>query len=61
MDRNLKTPYVQQWNLGVQYELTKNLLFEARYVGTRGKNLLQAIAFNQGFDLNDLKHSRSHL
>jgi hypothetical protein len=53
VDRNLKTPYVQQWNLGFQYEINKNLLFEARYVGTRGKNLLQAIAFNQGFDLND--------
>ncbi len=53
VDRNLKTPYVQQWNLGVQYEVTKNLLFEARYVGTRGRNLLQAVAFNQGFDLND--------
>lgn len=53
VDRDLKTPYVQQWNLGFQYEVTKNLLFEARYVGTRGKNLLQAIAFNQGFDLND--------
>jgi len=53
VDRDLKTPYVQQWNLGFQYEVTKSLLFEARYVGTRGKNLLQAIAFNQGFDLND--------
>ncbi|MDQ3473642.1 MAG: carboxypeptidase-like regulatory domain-containing protein [Acidobacteriota bacterium] len=53
VDRNLKTPYVQQWNLGFQYEVTKNLLFEARYVGTRGKNLLQAVAFNQGYDLND--------
>jgi len=53
VDRNLKTPYVQQWNLGFQYELTKNLLFEARYVGTRGNNLLQAVAFNQGYDLND--------
>ncbi len=53
VDRNLKTPYVQQWNLGFQYEITKNTLFEARYVGTRGKNLLQAVAFNQGFDLND--------
>ena len=53
VDRDLKTPYVQQWNIGFQYEVNKNLLFEARYVGTRGKNLLQAIAFNQGFDLND--------
>jgi hypothetical protein len=53
VDRDLKTPSVQQYNLGVQYELTKNLMFEARYVHTRGKNLLQALAFNQGFDLND--------
>lgn len=53
VDRDLKTPYVQQLNLGVQYEVTKNLLFEARYVHTRGRNLLQALAFNQGFDLND--------
>ncbi len=52
VDRDLKTPYVQQFNLGVQYELTKNLLFEARYVHTTGQNLLQALAFNQGFDLN---------
>ena len=53
VDRNLKTPFIQQWNLGVQYEIAKNTLFEARYVGTRGSNLLQAVAFNQGFDLND--------
>ncbi len=53
VDRDLKTPYVQQWNLGFQYEITKSMLFEARYVGTRGRNLLQAVAFNQGFDLND--------
>ena len=53
IDRDLKTPYVQQFNLGVQYELTKNLMFEARYVHTRGRNLLQSLAFNQGFDLND--------
>ncbi|HEX5705350.1 MAG TPA: carboxypeptidase-like regulatory domain-containing protein [Pyrinomonadaceae bacterium] len=53
VDRNLKTPLVQQWNLGAQFELTKNLVVEARYVGTRGRNLLQAVAFNQGFDLND--------
>ncbi|MGB7201619.1 MAG: carboxypeptidase-like regulatory domain-containing protein [Pyrinomonadaceae bacterium] len=53
VDRNLKTPFIQQWNVGVQYELVKDLLFEARYVGTMGKNLLVATALNQGFDLND--------
>jgi hypothetical protein len=53
IDRDLKTPFVHQWNVGVQYELLKDLLFEARYVGTAGRNLLQATALNQGFDLND--------
>lgn len=53
IDRNLRTPYIQQWNLGFQFELTRDLLLEARYVGTKGTKLLQAIAFNQGFDLND--------
>ncbi len=53
IDRNLRTPYVHQWNVGVQYELMKDLMFEARYVGTKGKNLLIATALNQGFDLND--------
>jgi hypothetical protein len=53
IDRNLKTPFVHQWNVGVQYELFKDLLIEARYVGTSGKGLLMATALNQGFDLND--------
>ncbi|MCA1579028.1 MAG: carboxypeptidase-like regulatory domain-containing protein [Acidobacteria bacterium] len=54
IDRDLRTPYVQQFNIGAQYELARNLMFEARYVHTRGSNLLQALAFNQGFDLNDV-------
>jgi len=53
IDRNLRTPYVQQWNIGAQYELSKNLLIEVRYVGTKGTKLLQAVSFAQGFDLND--------
>src|SRR3990172_6233606 len=53
IDRNLRTPYIQQWNFGIQYEIGKDLLFEARYVGTKGTKLLQATAFNQGYDLND--------
>jgi hypothetical protein len=53
VDRNLRTPYIQQWNLGMQYELTKNLLVEARYIGTKGTKLLQATALNQVYDLNN--------
>lgn len=53
VDRNLRTPYVHQWNIGAQYEVVKDLLFEARYIGTAGRNLLVATALNQGFDLND--------
>ena len=53
IDRDLRTPYVQQWNLGFQYELTKDLLVEVRYVGTKGTKLLQAVSFTQGYDLND--------
>jgi hypothetical protein len=52
VDRNLRTPYIQQWNLGFQFELAKDLLLEARYIGTKGTKLLQGIAFNQGYDLN---------
>lgn len=53
IDRDLKTPMVQQWNLGIQREFGKNWVIEARYVGTRGQNLLLAVGFNQPYDLND--------
>ena len=53
IDRDLKTPVIHQWNVGVQYEIFKDFLFEARYVGTAGRNLLMATALNQGYDLND--------
>ncbi len=53
IDRNLRTPFVHQWNVGAQYEIADGLLFEARYIGTAGRNLLIATALNQGFDLND--------
>ncbi|MGH9841621.1 MAG: hypothetical protein ACREEM_22955, partial [Blastocatellia bacterium] len=53
VDRNLRTPYVQQWNLGVQYEIAKDLMIEARYIGSKGTKLLQAVSFTQGYDLND--------
>ncbi|QUW00407.1 carboxypeptidase regulatory-like domain-containing protein [Chloracidobacterium sp. MS 40/45] len=53
VDRRLRTPYIQQWNLGVQYELRKNWIVEARYIGTKGTKLLQALILNTVFDMND--------
>ncbi|MBA3439244.1 MAG: carboxypeptidase regulatory-like domain-containing protein [Pyrinomonadaceae bacterium] len=53
IDRDLRTPYIQQYNLGVQYEFARDTLIEVRYVGTKGTKLLQAVALNQGYDFND--------
>jgi len=46
-DRGLRTPYVQQYNLSVQSEFRKALLFEAAYVGARGRKLFRQVAINQ--------------
>lgn len=46
-DRGLRTAYIQQYNGGVQYTLTKDLLLEVAYVGSRGINLIRDIAINQ--------------
>jgi len=47
IDPELKTPYVQQWNLSVQREIGWNTAVEARYVGNHGVHLPRAIDFNQ--------------
>jgi len=46
-DRALRTPYIQQYNLSVQSEFRKALLFEAAYVGARGRKLFRQVAINQ--------------
>ena len=46
-DRNLRTPYMQQFNMNVQYSLRSDLLFEIGYVGSRGTNLFRQVGINQ--------------
>ncbi|MGD9590659.1 MAG: carboxypeptidase regulatory-like domain-containing protein [Pyrinomonadaceae bacterium] len=53
IDRDLQTPMIQQWNLGIQQEFGSDWTIEARYLGTRGQHLLLAVGFNQPYDLND--------
>ncbi len=38
-DANQRTPYVQQYNLGVQYELMPDLVLDVAYVGNKGRKL----------------------
>ena len=47
IDENLRTPYVQQWNIGLQHEFLQNTAVELRYVGNHGIKLTRAIDLNQ--------------
>jgi hypothetical protein len=53
VDRNLRTPYVQQWNFGFQFEIAKDMMLEVRYAGTKGTRLLGALGLAEPFSLND--------
>ena len=46
-DPDLRTPYVQQWNVGWQVEVLRDTAVEVRYVGNRGTDLVRAIDLNQ--------------
>jgi outer membrane receptor protein involved in Fe transport len=46
-DPNQRTTYIQQWNLGVQRELSANLLLDLAYVGNRGTKLAAFRNLNQ--------------
>jgi len=44
---DLRTPYVQQWNLSIQHEIFRDTALEVRYVGNHGVKLVRAIDRNQ--------------
>jgi hypothetical protein len=43
----LQDPYVQQYNLNIQAELTRNLLWELGYVGAKSTHVPGCLEFNQ--------------
>ena len=45
--RNLRTPYVQQWNFSLQRELTRSSVAQVAYVGTKGTKLIDNRDINQ--------------
>jgi outer membrane receptor protein involved in Fe transport len=46
-DHNLRTPYVQSWNLNLQRQVGSALAFEAAYVGSKGTKLVRLYDLNQ--------------
>ena len=46
-DRNLQTPFYQQWNVSLEREIFRDTVLTVRYVGNRSTNLIRAIDLNQ--------------
>lgn len=47
VDPELRTPYIQQFNFGLQWGFWKNFVWDLGYVGNKGTRLLQVISPNQ--------------
>ncbi len=43
---NYHNPYSEQWNLGIQYELSSKMVVESRYLGNHGVGLFQNLNGN---------------
>jgi len=50
-EKNLRTPYAQQWHLTVEQEMFDDFLLSAAYVGTRGTKLTRLVTPNLGPNL----------
>ena len=46
-DPNLRVPYVQSWSLGIQRNVLKDFVLEARYVGNHGTKLWRGITLQE--------------
>jgi hypothetical protein len=47
MDQDVKQPHVHQFSAGISREIMWNMAFEARYVGSRGRDIWRGIDLNQ--------------
>lgn len=46
-DDHLRTPYIQNWNAGLQRQLTRNTVLDVRYVGSKGTRLIRSADINE--------------
>lgn len=52
-DSNQRTPYIQQYNVGIQYELMKDVVVDVAYVGNKGTKLNGFRNLNQNSVINN--------
>ena len=50
---NIRTPFMQQWFAGFQYELPANTVAEISYVGSHGSHLFGLFNGNQAVPTSD--------
>jgi hypothetical protein len=66
MAPNLRTPYTENWNFGIQREIVKDTVLEARYVGNASHSGWRRINYNEvnifenGF-LQEFKNAQNNL
>jgi hypothetical protein len=46
-DNNLRTPYIQNWNLSIQRDLPAGFILDVRYVGSKGTKLYRTVNINE--------------
>jgi hypothetical protein len=46
-DPNLRTPFVQQWNLSIQRQIQRDTVLELAYVGSHGTHMFRMLNANQ--------------
>ena len=46
-DPNLRTPYVQQWSIGIEREISANTAIEIRYAANHAVKIYRAIDYNE--------------
>jgi hypothetical protein len=46
-DRNIKTPYIENYNLNIQHQITNNAVIQLGYVGSQGHRLFRFFDINQ--------------
>ena len=47
VDPNIRTPYVQNWNLNIQQQITNKTMLQIAYVGSKGTKLFRFRDINQ--------------